>query len=160
MTVRFAIVAARLVLEFFAWETIWGASSLLRVIYWSRMLLLCVPIVAALTVIDVAVSWPRETDGEEHLVLQREFQMEQQRNREVQQDLRLVIDLTRSEVRELQRGQNKLENFQQRIEEKFDLGAKILGAICSVLIGQLISYLLNIRLKRELLRMKTRGLEP
>lgn len=160
MKLRQIAILSQVVMEFFAWEAIWGASAVLRAIYWTRMLLLCVPIVAALTIVEAVWLWPRASEtGEEHLVTRRELGIVQERNREVQSDLRQSIEAARVDVRDLQNRQGKLENFQQRIEEKFDLGAKILGAICSVLIGQLISYLLNIRLRRELRAMNQREVD-
>jgi len=140
-----------LIMDFFTWETFWGASAMLKAIYWGRLLLLCLPLVASLTVVDAIRSWPRDTEtGEEHLVLQREFRIVDERNREVQKELKEGLAATRQEVQALQ--------FRQaRFEEKFDVVAKMLGAMCCLLIGQFVIPLLKLGLRREITRIKEEG---
>lgn len=144
--------------QFFWGEAAYGTSIMLKTIYCSRLLLLCVPCVAALLVIGSIITWPMQKEtGEERLVLQGEFRAERERNREVQYDLKSDVALSRSQIHDLQVRQAKTEEFQHRIEEKFDIGMKILWTICSLLIAQVIIPLLKLGLRRELAKIKVAG---
>lgn len=148
----------RLVVEFLQYDKrVWSVSRTMRIIYWARLALAALPLVAGLIVFDAATSWPRtpkgydpNDTGEEHLVLQREFKTEQERNREIQQDFKEVLS-------ELQKDLREMQSRQQHIEQSFDTGLKILGYIATILgaismvfIGQLVTHLTNLRLRKEL----------
>lgn len=162
MTLRTLYLYIQVVIEFFTWEAIWGASAMLKAIYYSRIVLMAVPLVAALALIHSVQTWPeqRPSDGEERLVLQGEFRASQERDREIQQELRSEVASQREQIRDLWLRQTKSEEFQRRIEDKFDLGMKVLWAMCSLLIVQVVVPLLKVGLQREIRRIKLIEDEP
>ena len=150
-----------LVIEFFSYETIWAASSTLKMIYWLKTLLMGGAVAMASVLIAAAVQWPRGGEvqvaqkyhpndtGEERLVMQGEFRSTQERNREVQSEMREAINATRAEVAAMRKKQDGFDAFQARIEEKLNIWTTVMGIGFSAVITQLIAYLLNMRLRKD-----------
>lgn len=147
----------RVVVDFFAWEAIWGASSMLRAIYYSRFALMSVPVFSALIFIHTLSAWPRgmtpHNDGEEGIVLQGEFKAVQQRNREIQSGLQADQDKLEDAVQSVKLRLSSLEETERRIEDKLNLGMKVLWSICGLLIVRVVLPLLKMGLRTELSRL-------
>lgn len=148
MRLRTALMLVSVVVEFFTYEAAWAASSTMKFIFFSRLAALIMTVGAGILLTESAVVW--SSNGEEHLVLQREFRVEQERNREIHKDLREEAALSRKILYDLMMSQSRDEEFKKRIEEKFDVGMKILWSMCSLLIVQVVIPLLRVGLRREL----------
>lgn len=147
---------ARVIVEFFAWETIWGTSSMLKAIYYSRFALMIVPAFSALILIHTLSAWPRGitgNDGEENIVLQGEFKAVQQRNKEIQRELQADQEKLEDAVQAVKIRLSSLEETQRRIEDKLNLGMKVLWSICGLLIVRVVLPLLKIGLRTELVKL-------
>lgn len=153
ITVRILYLIPKVVFEFFAWEAIWGASAMLKTIYCSRIALMCVPIVSFLLMIHTIAAWPQKGDEEDHHLTRREFRAIQERNREIQTENRADIAAHSREMQALHIRLIRFEDFQARMEERMDLGMKILWAICGLLIVRVVIPLMRMGLAREVRKM-------
>lgn len=152
MHLRTALILARVVVEFFSYEAAWAASSMMRFLFFSRLAAFVVTVGAVIAITQASTVW--SSNGEEHLVMQREFRAEQERNKEAHKELREEAAISRKVLYDLMISQSKDEEFKKRIEEKFDAGMKILWSMCSLLIVQVIIPLMRMGLRRELAKIR------
>jgi len=150
-----------LVLEFFSYEAIWAASSTLKMIFWTKTILMGFALAFVSVLLSSVAQWPRGEEfqmvqkynpsdtGEEHLVTRHDLGIVQDRNREVQSELRESISLMRDELKALHTNQQALNQFQSRIEEKLNIWTTVMGIGFSAVVAQLIGYLLNMRLRKD-----------
>ena len=144
------------ILEFFGWEIFYATSSTMKILF-GRIALLAVVFSAIFVLLQSALNYPApqaRITGEEMLVMQGEFRAAQDRDRETHKDLR--NDISRLEVKyyELERQQTRNEEFNKRIEGKFDTGVNILWAMASLIVLQVIIPIARLLLGREIIRAR------
>lgn len=157
MTLGTLVTLVRLVVEFFTYEAVWSASRALRVIFWTRAALMVGAFVMSLVLLQSALHWPREREltryeketGEEHLITRHELGIVQDRNREVQAELRKGQADLNEAIQLLKQRQESFTQFQARIEDKLNIWTTVMGIGFSAIIAQLVGYLLNMRLRKE-----------
>jgi hypothetical protein len=111
-------------------------------------------IIAVLCSASGATEEWRKGPGEEHLVYEGEFHSVEERNREVQTELKAFANSNRTEIISIKDRLNNLEWEQKRLNQALDAGLRILYAFGGLIIIQIIVPLLRRGLHSEIQRIK------
>ncbi len=155
MTTRMLGTMTGITAGFFAAEAFYALESFVRA-FFCRAVVLSIELVAIFLLAQSIAEWPAaaaKVTGEEMLVMQGEFQAAQERDREVQRDLRNEVSMLWVKFYEMRDRMTQAEAYDKRMEEKFDSGVKILWGISSLLILQVIVPLARLLLTREINRV-------
>ena len=142
-------------LEFFSYEMEWQLCRAFKILYFVRLFLFILVLIALWINLD-GMRILLTLNATEEYFTRREASAEHDRQREKEIQMTSEIDKLRKT------SENALSQFQEMrtqltiIQEKIDVGGKIVGALGLVLIAQLAAYLFNARLKREIERYATK----
>jgi hypothetical protein len=110
-------------------------------------------IIAVLCSASGATQW-RKGPGEEQLVYDGEFRAAEDRNREVQGELKAFANSNRTEIINIKERLNNLEWELKRLNTVIDAGMRVLWAFGGLIIIQIIIPLLRRGLHTEIQRIK------